>query len=92
MNKLQLIEITTDELQELINNAIKSEFDKLKNHFQPVEPEYYLTRTEVANLLKINITTLWNWTKKGRLKSYGIGERVYYKRKEIENSIILINS
>ena len=91
MKKLQLIEITIDDLKNLINEAIKQEFDDLKTHFQPIEPTEYLTRTEVAQMLKINITTLWNWTKKGRLKSYGIGARVYYKRKEIENAIVLLN-
>jgi excisionase family DNA binding protein len=42
-----------------------------------------LTREEVCQLLNINKTTLWNYTKKDMLKSYGIGSRVYYKRDEV---------
>lgn len=36
-----------------------------------------LTRDEVCQLLKINRTTLWSYTKQKKLKSYGIGNRVY---------------
>ena len=86
--KLQLIEIMPDELAELINKGIKVQFDELKKHFQPKEPTVYLTRIEVSELLRINPTTLWNWTNKGRLKSYGIGGRRYYKRKEIDEMMI----
>ena len=86
--KLQLIEIMPDELAELINKGIQVQFDELKKHFQLKEPTEYLTRIEVSKLLSINPTTLWNWTNKGRLKSYGIGGRRYYKRKEIDEMMI----
>ncbi|WP_299159308.1 helix-turn-helix domain-containing protein [uncultured Eudoraea sp.] len=51
-----------------------------------------MTREETAQSLKISLSTLWHWSKKGILPSYGIGNRVYYKRSEIENSLIRINS
>lgn len=50
-----------------------------------------LTREETAKLLSISLPTLWNWTKKNILKSYGIGSRVYYKKDEVINSLIQIN-
>ena len=62
--------------------------EELKISFQPKEPEELLTRSETSSLLKVNLSTLWNWTKNGRLKSYGIGNRVYYKRHEVMQSII----
>ena len=62
--------------------SIESESEK--------KPTEFLTRAETAKLLQINLTTLWYWTKKGKLQSYGIGNRVYYKRSEIEESIIKI--
>ena len=34
--------------------------------------------------------TIHNYTKKGKLISHGLGHRVYYKRSEVENSIIKI--
>ncbi|WP_299160099.1 helix-turn-helix domain-containing protein [uncultured Eudoraea sp.] len=47
-----------------------------------------LTREETAEYLKISLSTLWHWSKKGILPSYGIGNRVYYKRIEIEEALI----
>ena len=35
MKKLQLIEITTEELKELINDVVKQEFDTLKTTSNP---------------------------------------------------------
>ena len=63
----------------------------LKNNFEPKQPTEYLTRNEVSELLKCDLSTLWLWTKKGKLTSYGIGNRTYYKRAEIENAIICLN-
>ncbi|MFT4646770.1 MAG: excisionase family DNA binding protein [Planctomycetota bacterium] len=50
-----------------------------------------LTRQEVANLLKVDLSTIHNWCKAGKLISYGIGARVYFKRKDIENALVLLN-
>ena len=55
------------------------------------ESETLLTRKETCELLKINFTTLWKHTKSGKLKSYGIGNRVYYKKAEVLQSITRIN-
>lgn len=67
---------------------IKSELTSLKIELQPKTPTKYLTRQEVAEMFQIDLSTVHNWTKKGRLISYGIGGRVYYKRSEIENAIV----
>ena len=48
----------------------------------------YLPRVEVAEMLKIDLSSVHNWTKKGILTAYQIGGRVYYKRTEVENAII----
>lgn len=71
--------------------AIEQCLIELKHEFQPNEPEELMTRNEVADYLKISTTTLWHWTNKGRLIAYGIGARVYYKRSEIEKSLIRFN-
>ncbi|WNH13860.1 helix-turn-helix domain-containing protein [Thalassobellus suaedae] len=68
--------------------TIEHQLNDLKLYFQPKEPVELMTRNEVTEYLKINMTTLWNWTNKRKLTAYGIGARVYYKRSEIEKSII----
>lgn len=55
------------------------------------EPETLLSRKETCELLKINFSSLWKHTKSGKLKSYGIGNRVYYKKAEVLQSITRIN-
>lgn len=47
----------------------------------------YLSRQEVAEMLKISLPTLWRWTKENKLQSYYIGSRVLYKNAEVHNSI-----
>ena len=42
-------------------------------------------------MLKVDISTISNWCKTGKLKQYGIGARVYFKRKDLEESIIKLN-
>lgn len=47
----------------------------------------YITRREVANLFKITLVTVHDWTRKGLLQAYKIGNRVYYKRPEVEGAL-----
>ena len=44
-----------------------------------------MTRKEVAQYFKINIATVRNWSIQGILKKYGVGDRVYFKRSEVES-------
>ncbi len=55
------------------------------------DDEILLSRLETSKLLKINLTSLWKHTKSGKLKSYGIGNRVYYKKDEVLKSLTRIN-
>lgn len=58
----------------------------------PPQPESELiSRDEVCKLLKFNKTSLWKHTKSGKLKSYGIGNRVLYRRSEVIEAVKPIN-
>lgn len=52
----------------------------------------FITRNEACELLSLNKTSLWKHTKSGKLKSYGIGNRVLYKRSEVLEAVKPINS
>lgn len=90
MPQLQFIQISPEQLQEAILSGVKKQLEELKKEYQPKEPEEYLTRLETADLLKVDPSTIFNWTKKGLIKSYGLSGRVYYKRSEIEKNIIAL--
>lgn len=87
-SNIQFIQTTPEQLQAAIVQGVKSELEDLKKNFQPKEPTEYLTRHEVASLLKVDISSVHNYTSRGILKSWGIGRRVYYKRKEVESAIV----
>lgn len=82
-NTVQFIQTTPRELAELINNGVKSQLDDLKKQLDLSTQEELLTRQEACDLLKIDSSTLWHWTKKGKVIGYGIANRRYYKRSEI---------
>lgn len=88
MQQLQFVATTPQQLRNDINQDVKSLLDELKKSFEPKTPQELLTRSETAKLLKINLSTLYLWTKKNRLKSYGISGKVYYKRSEVESALI----
>jgi excisionase family DNA binding protein len=88
-NSVLIEKVTRAQLTDAINQAVKNQFEELKQELHKVrDQEELLTRHEAANLLKINITTLYHWTRKGKIPSYGIGNRVYYKRSEVLNSLV----
>lgn len=91
-NIIQFHYVTPEQLKELILQGVKIQLDEIKKEFQPKEPTEYLTRNELAKLLKVDLSTLHNWVKKGKIKAYGIGARVYFKRNELEQVLIPLNS
>ena len=91
MQQIQFIGIDPNELkQELIKDLNNSLIPELSKYFQPKQPTVYLTRKEISEMLKINLSTVHNWTKKGVLKGYYIQGRVFYKREEVESAIVQI--
>lgn len=88
---VQFIGVSPDEVNEPVLNEIRSGFERLIKEFQPKVPEEYLTRHEVRDLLRVDLSTVHNWTKRGKLKAYGLGNRVYYKRSEVEAAIQPLN-
>ena len=88
---LILTGIKVDDLIERITQLIE------KNRVEKITPQVdtalkYLSRVEVAKLLKITLPTLNEWSKVGLLKAYKIGNRVLYKQAEIEDSLTKISS
>ncbi len=90
INKIVFDVLSKDELKVIISNSIQEVINK--NSVKEIKEEELLSREETSNLLKINLSTLWRWTKDGKLSAYGIGNRVFYKKDEILNSLIKIEN
>lgn len=78
--------ITIEQLAE----ALKPLLQKPLTEPQQVTNEL-IGRKEACSLLHCNLSTLHKHTKSGRLKSYGIGNRILYKKAEILESVSPIN-
>ncbi|WP_417443171.1 helix-turn-helix domain-containing protein [Joostella sp.] len=88
MKTVQFIQFSPEELETRITKILKAIL-KPEDSLNTKEPNNpFLTRQEVAEMLKINLSTVHNWTKQGKLIPYGIGNRVYYKFSDIEKAII----
>lgn len=70
---IQLHQTTPEELVNVILLGVKKEIEILKKEFRPKEPEKYLTRTEVSKMLKIDLSTVHHWTKRGQTETIWIG-------------------
>ncbi|MEQ3654999.1 MAG: helix-turn-helix domain-containing protein [Dokdonia sp.] len=91
MQTVQFIQVTPEQLQESIIEGVRDQLQDLKQHFQPKEPTEYITRSELADILSVDLSTIHNYTKKGLLTAYGISGRVYYKRDEVDQAFIKLN-
>lgn len=87
MAQVQFIQTTPQELQQQINEGLKIQLQEFLKHFAPIQPKEYLTRSDVAKMFSVDISTVSNWQKSGKLKPLGISGRVYFLRSEVEASL-----
>jgi DNA-binding transcriptional regulator YiaG len=87
---IQFIQVSPEQFKETILTGIQEQFKNLMKEFQPMKKDEYLSRDEVAKMFKVNISTIHNWCKSGKLIRHCIGNRVYFKKSEIENSLVII--
>ena len=86
-NSTILHDVSPEQITSLFE-GIQNQIKELKENFEPKIPTELLTRNETAEWLKCDLSTIHNWTVKGKLIPYAICGRVYYKRSEIESVLI----
>lgn len=89
-NTILLQNVSPDELTKLIKDGIKIQLEDFKKELKTHNPDELLTRDETCKFLQIDSSTLWHWTNKGKVKAYGIGNRRYYKKAELLESLTLL--
>jgi hypothetical protein len=75
-------------LQVISQEWLAQQFGKIEKQIRALEAKEkeefeLLTREEAADFLKINLSTLHAWQKKGIVRAYYIENRVYYLREEL---------
>ncbi|MBG6109345.1 putative KAP-like P-loop ATPase [Flavobacterium sp. CG_9.10] len=91
MQTVQFISTTPDQLQSEINAGVKIILEDFLKNFKPKQPNEYLTRRHVADMFDVDISTISNWQRTGKLNPLGISGRVYFLRSEVEASLIPLN-
>jgi excisionase family DNA binding protein len=93
MHTKQLIQIENISVQELTTQLVLELTNFVSTIILENKPEEeLLTREQTARLLKVSLVTLWSWTKKDIVPAYRIGNKVRYKKSEVLDSLIKMNS
>ena len=66
---------------------LRNEINQLKELKSPKE---FITRKEAAEILKVSVTTVINYEKRGIIQAYRIGNQIRYKREDILNAPVAI--
>jgi predicted site-specific integrase-resolvase len=52
----------------------------------------WLTSKETQTILKVSSVTIWSWSRSGIIKAHKIGNRLRYRKDEIMEALIKIES
>ena len=91
MATIQFIQCTPDDFKKDIKEVVKSEIQENLKLLQVQHPKEYLSRSEVARMFDVDLSTIHNWCKKKKLNPLGLGSRVYFLRSEVEASLKPLN-
>lgn len=80
----QVYNTTPEELIKDIKQVVEDKFSELSSTLSPKEPEDWITRKQLKEMLSVSYVSIHNWCDKGIIKSYKIGAKTLFKRSEIE--------
>ncbi|MBZ9787607.1 helix-turn-helix domain-containing protein [Psychroflexus sp. CAK57W] len=92
-NDVHLIQVTLEQLENVIDNKFNRNLENLSKILQTKDADdELLTREQTAKFLQVDVSTLYLWVKKKKIKAYGIGNRRYFKRSELIESLTPIEN
>ena len=86
MGTIQMIQVTPNELANLISESVKTQIQELinaTNKEQPKDVNDLLSRKETADFFKVSLVSIHSWMKDGIIKPYKVGNRTYFKKSEL---------
>ena len=83
-NSTLIQNVTAEELSETLRSVIREELSLINT--KETAPRY-LSRQEVATLLKISLPTLNEYTRTGIIKGSRIGSRVLYAESDVKEAV-----
>ncbi len=88
---IQVYEIDPEEFKNEILEGIEKLLGEFSKKFTPKEPEIWLSRKDVCELLGVSIVTIHNWSKEGILTAYKIGSRIRFRKSDIDQTLLSSN-
>jgi len=70
-----------DELADRIASKIEK---RLTERTPNTKKDGYFSRRQLSELLSVDLATLHRWSKSGKLPSYRLGGRIFYKQSDLE--------
>lgn len=81
------LQIKGSDLLSFADKLVKKTANETKQIVQEEnKPEEFLTRQQVTEILNVSPTTLHNWNKNGVLTNLKIGNKVRYRRSDVESA------
>lgn len=89
----EIIVTNKNSIQEIIREEVKKALVEFSQWLEAmiIDTDRIYTREETIKYLGISPSTLNRWTKEGKIKAFGIGDRVYYKHIDIQGALVAIN-
>lgn len=86
-NSIILQNVSLSDIETMFSNLIDTKLQSFTQNKPEHDSDNLLTRLETAELLKISLPTLNDWTKVGVIKAKKIGTRVRYLRSDVEAAL-----
>ena len=91
MSNVIFIQLSKKELVTLLKSEIKNALEKTLTKPKVEELNGYekplLTRKETAKLFAVSLNFINDWSKKGILKPFKVGQRTYFKKTDLLNTL-----
>lgn len=90
MRAIQLLQISPDDLANIIKEGIKPELEGLlkKHSLQVPSKKEFLTRKETAEFFGISLVCLHSWCKEGILTPLKMGNRTYFEYSKLVSCLV----
>ncbi len=88
----QITEINASDLEQMLTSSVRAGLQKFKQELEQEKkedenPDKLMNITEVCDFLKISKPTLHNYLNSGKLISYGVGQKRYFRYSEVLNAL-----
>lgn len=91
---VQLLQITPEELANLIKENLEQELKQMvqANNVVKETENDFLTRKQTSEFFQVSNVTLHDWVKKGILHPYKMGNRTYFRKSDLVQKMLESNS